>query len=272
MLQAGELSNDIGDSGKDSSFGHGLLDAEKAVLAALQDSGPRIISSLASLYFGVGQIQKSFTLSDGGQSIGNISVSESISWLSLNKTQGLGVYTATVDTLSLEEGNYQGQILITSDDPEVDDLQLSVEVQVGNPDLTANAGVQYVIIQDETAEAEDGVFPGIAFSRPLIARQGEYRFEIGGLAKGRYYVVTGSDLDLDDIICDAGESCGQYPTLNTREVVEVSEQTPNQQVNLVTGYIDFSISSSSTHGETKRMYRKSVSVESESSVMKQVLR
>jgi serine protease len=270
MLQAGELSNDIGAAGRDNSFGYGLLDAEKAVLAALQDSGPRIITSLASLYFGVGQVQKSFAISDGGQSIGNITVSENIPWLSLNKTQGLGTYTATVDVLSLEEGNYQGQILITSDDAGVDDLQLSVELQVGNPDLTSDAGVQYVIIQDESAEAEDGIFPGIAYSRPLISRQGEYRFEIGGLPKGRFYVVTGSDLDFDDVICDAGESCGQYPTLNTREVVEISEDVPSHQLNMVTGYSDLGVNANTTEQVNRKMYRKTTSQTEVPEVLKQV--
>lgn len=247
MLVAGDLTTDIGSAGKDNSFGYGLIDAEKSVLAVITGGGPRIISSVGNLYFGVGQSSKSFTISDGGEDLGTVNVNENISWLSLDKSSGLGTYTATTSIAGLTEGNYFGEITVTSSN--ATDITISVELQVGNPDLPANAGVQYVLLQDENAQPVNGIYPTVAGSVPLVANQGVYNYQVTGLGKGRYFVVTGSDLDLDDVVCDAGESCGQYPTLNTRVAVEITEQQSEIEADMIVNYLDFGLDASSVEAD-----------------------
>jgi serine protease len=58
MLAAGELSDDLGAPGRDDQFGHGMINAQRSVLAALQAGGttpadnPRLVASASALNFG----------------------------------------------------------------------------------------------------------------------------------------------------------------------------------------------------------------------------
>lgn len=258
QLIAGNLSQDIGDAGRDNQFGYGLIDAHKAVLESLGSTGPRLLSSVNSVFFDVSQITRTFTLIGSGTAadgnleaaLGNISVEISGAdngsggtWLSLNKRFGLGEYTATVDRGNMAEGSYEATIKVTSN---VEDVLIAVKLQIGNAELTANAGVQYVLILDADVEANsDGVFESVAGSSALLAKDGQYRYQVTGLAKGRYTVSTGSDLDFDDVICDAGESCGQYPTLAQSTIIEITEQQPSLDINMTVNYLTSSIGAAS---------------------------
>ena len=257
-LNAGELTQDLGSEGRDDLFGYGLIDAQKSVLKVQQDLGPQILSSNNSLFFNVSESDLNFIISAGGVSseneLGDISAAvfdvikdDGRSWLSLNQTAGLGSYTATVDRSDLLEGSYEGRIVISSSLEGIADLIITVQLQVGNPELSANAGIQYVVINDADAIADDeGIFPTIAGSSALIASDGEYNYQIFGLKKGRYNVATGSDLDFDNIICDAGESCGQYPTLNQPKFVTITEEDRHLNVNMSVNYLNYLNSNSST--------------------------
>ena len=41
-----------------------------------------------------------------------------------------------------------------------------------------------------------------------------YTLDIEAVELGEYILVVGSDMDNDGFICDAGEACGAFPTLN----------------------------------------------------------
>jgi serine protease len=132
----------------------------------------------------------------------------------------------------------------------VADIIITVQLQVGNPELFANAGVQYVVVIDEDAEpSEEGVLPSAGGSAALIANQGRYSYQVLGLKKGNYTVSTGSDIDLDFIICDAGESCGQYPTLDQPKTITISEQQPEVEINMSVNYVNTGIGSLMTGGQ-----------------------
>ena len=162
----------------------------------------------------------------------------------------MGTYTATTSTANLADGTYKGSIRITSSVAAISDVTISVEAQVGNPNLTGNAGVQYILIYDKDAqEGADGVIQASYGSIPLIAEKGQYSYQVTGIEKGSYYVVTGSDLDLDNKICDAGESCGQYPTLNNRQEIEITEAVPETSADMVVNYLDTGAGASAVNNE-----------------------
>jgi serine protease len=143
---------------------------------------------------------------------------------------------------------------VTSSLETVDDIVIAVQLQVGNPELSANAGVQYVVIIDDDAEPnEDGIFVSAGGSAALVANQGLYTYEVLGLKKGNYIVSTGSDLDLDFIICDAGESCGQYPTVDRPIIVTISEEQPDLDINMSVNYVNTGISSSAVDSSTSSL-------------------
>jgi serine protease len=258
-LNAGDLTQDLGEPGRDDIFGIGLIDAHKAVLKVFENSTPQILSSNNNLFFNVSQTTLEFVLtSSNNEDLGDISVSISGAnnnsagpWLQLNKDSGLGGYQATVDRSDLLEGSYQAELTVSSSLSNVDNIVISVQLQVGNPQLSANAGLQYVVIS-EVVEGpnEDVIFVNVGGSAALIANQGIYTYKILGLKKGDYIVSTGSDLDLDFNICDAGESCGQYPTVDRPIIVTISEEQPNVDINMSVDYDNIGASSSAVDSST----------------------
>ena len=53
------------------------------------------------------------------------------------------------------------------------------------------------------------------------------------MTAGSYRFIVGSDMDNDYYICDAGESCGGYPSINNMVTIDVTSDISN---------IDFSVS------------------------------
>lgn len=251
-LNAGELTQDLGVAGRDNIYGYGLINAHKAVLLAKGGATPQLLSSSNQLFFNVSQSSLSFTLTTNGVGSGgegDLTVTvQDAPWLSVQKetdagassenSVGLGSNIVTVNRDGMNEGRYEGQLLIES--TVLPDLLIAVILQIGNSEVSANAGVQYVLLIDENAEAgADGATESAAGSSALLALDGQYSYEITGLKKGRYIVATGSDLDFDNIICDSGESCGQYPTLDSPKVITISEeQAQYTNVNMSVSYVD----------------------------------
>ena len=264
-LRAGNLSQDIGANGYDDIYGHGLINAEKAVLAVLGPLPDKIISSSNQLFFNISINSLSFDISATNsltqEQVGELTVTikgavingadngSSRSWLSVrsdtNQSQSNSVAWGTnnllVDRTGLLEGRYQADVIINS--TAYGSLTIKVTLQVGNPDVSANAGVQYVLLVTEDAVAVNGVFPTEGGSAGLVANNGKYVYQINGIKKGRYFVSSGSDLDFDNLICDAGESCAQYPTLEKPVVVTISEEESVQQVNMTVNYLNTEIRS-----------------------------
>ena len=50
----------------------------------------------------------------------------------------------------------------------------------------------------------------------------EYQFD--GVSPGEYFVVSGTDLDNDGLICDAGEACGAFPTVALPSSVRITNE------------------------------------------------
>ena len=50
---------------------------------------------------------------------------------------------------------------------------------------------------------------------------GRYTYQFSEVPEGEYVVVAGTDLDNDFTICDNGEACGAYPTLDSALAITV---------------------------------------------------
>lgn len=253
-LRSGDLTQDLGDVGRDDIFGYGLIDAHKAILFIKDGVPPQLLSSSYSLFFNIGVNTLSFVLSATNDltenDAGVLSVksikdadNQDVSWLSLDAVVW-GENRVTINRTGLAEGRYQADVVINS--TTLGDLTIRMILQVGNPEVSANAGVQYVLLIDADAEPDaDGILPTVAGSAPLVANKGEYFYQITDIKKGRYLVSTGSDLDFDNVICDAGESCGQYPTLEQPKIITISEDTPFLELDMS---VNYSFGSSLTQG------------------------
>ena len=252
MLSAGELTTDIGTAGRDDFYGHGLIDAFKAVQAAQQRGGggtptdPALSVNPQTLNFAMTLQSMTLYIEEIGGSVGTVQTTEDISWLTIAPNQvngsGMGSYTVTVDRSGLTPGTYTGAIQVTAG---TSSASVDVIMQVLDASLTGDAGRHYVLlVNNATGEAIQ--------EATVEAEGGNANYSFSNLSSGDYVVVAGSDMDMDNLICDAGESCGAYSTLSQPSVVTVGSGAVSG-LDFTTSYEYLSPSSLSTEGAQELM-------------------
>ncbi len=228
LLSNGDITDDLGSRGWDRSFGHGLINAYKAVLAAQQlaDGGnspvepePRLSVSPTSLALGQAAVAR-FTLSNqGGGALEIVNISPSETWLGVSPQQvdgnGLGTYQVRVNRNGLAPGTYSATISIASSSGA--DYPLSVTLQVGELQTRGRVTQQYVIL----LRADDLDFVTGAISQ---SRNDKQTFVIEDVPVGEYYLYSSSDIDHDYLPCVSGEVCGAYPNLQSRSILRVLDR------------------------------------------------
>jgi serine protease len=223
LLASGLLTQDLGAVGRDDQYGYGLINALKAVQAAQQLAGnngtlpPVLVVNPGSLNFG--SLLDSLTLSaqnGGGGDLQVTNVSDDATWLTLsadNTTDGLGAYSASVNRSGLNTGTYTATITFQST---VNQVTVPVVMQVFPETVAGDTGYQYILLVDpqtleevmQTEVGSDGT--------------GTYPFVFHNVPSGSYLVYAGTDPNNDGYICDAGEACGAYVTLDQRTVLNVT--------------------------------------------------
>lgn len=222
LLQAGALTDDAGASGRDDVFGWGVINANKAVQAALAGvggGGAAVLSvSTTTLNFQSFTQQLEFSVSNLGSDPVAVTVTGDQPWLGVasldTDADGLGQYRATVDRSGLPDGPHQGVISVQPDDPGVVGRTIDVRLEVATADVDADAGQHYVIL---IAPADDAS----QVAQAVTAVDGQYTFRLEDVPPGEYRLFAGTDFDNDNFICDGGEACGAYPSLSSPEVLSV---------------------------------------------------
>jgi serine protease len=260
MLAAGDLTDDLGDTGRDDLYGYGLIDAYKAVDAAQQLAGgngsidPSLSVNPQSLNFSHNLQSTTLYIEQIGGDLGSVQTSEDISWLSLEASSvddsGYGSYSVIVDRSGLDSGTYSGTIQISADT-----LSESVEVimQVLDTSVTGDAGTHYVLlVNNDTEEVLQ------QFQVDAVGEDVSYSFS--EVASGDYFIVAGSDMDMDGIICDAGESCGAYATASQPSVITV-ESSDVSELDFTTSYEFQTPTSQSLEDTTSSLVLKRLDVD-----------
>ena len=124
LLVGGSITRDLGDAGRDDLYGYGLIDAQKAVLAA----APALLTvSPASLDFGTELSNADLTVDKIGPGLLTVlSVSDDAAWLSTAKDPAAGdgdlpvQYGVQVSRTGLAPGEYDATITIESDNNTID--------------------------------------------------------------------------------------------------------------------------------------------------------
>lgn len=216
LLAAGRLTTELGSAGRDDQFGHGLIDALKAVQAAQNGTAPTpalLVATPGTLNFAPGSTTQTLALSNNGSEALNVTaveVTPAGGWLSVTPpaaANGLGTYTVTVNRGALTPGAYNGSIRFVSS---ANTVTVPVVLQVtagGGTGPSPNLGEMYILLVDPDT------MTGVAQVRAR-ASAGAYSFQFTNVAAGTYLVVAGSDSDNNDSICDVGEACGAYLTLD----------------------------------------------------------
>ncbi|MEM6999846.1 MAG: S8 family serine peptidase [Pseudomonadota bacterium] len=226
-LVNGDLTDDLGEPGHDPVFGYGLINAAKAMLSAqrlaggqVPDPGPVIQVSPARISLGAVAGGTQLTVRNTGSgslNIDEIVVSEP--WLSIQADNinagGLGTYALQVERNGLAEGNYTATLTFRA--AGAADRVLTVTMQVSPAAAIANAGLVYIILVDDTNNT--------VATTSVTAVDGAYPFTLPSVPPGRYRMFAGTDADDDSALCDAGEACGAYPTLDDPGRLNINADT-----------------------------------------------
>lgn len=205
------ITRDLGATGRDDLYGHGLIDAALAVQAAgvVRGGGtpattPILSVSTTSLDFNnyINTLQINIT----NPGIGTLNITEitdDAPWLTVSPTSGTAPLTviAAVDRTGLADGNDTATITITSDAPQNPTATVTVGMTVGGETL-GNVGTVFVLGVDEAFET---------VSETVTSRAQNYAFTLPETPAGTYTIVAGTDRDDDGFICDLEDACGSFP-------------------------------------------------------------
>lgn len=240
-LLSGDLTDDLGSAGRDDNFGYGLINAQKSVVAAQSiangngsNPGPILSASASSLNFGTAGTAFTWNLQNIGTEALTVSdISSNETWATATEQtvdgNGLGEYQIRVDRSGLADGTYNATITATSNS---NNLSLRILMQVSSVVTTADAGLHYVIVVDEAGNSD---IPAAV----IQVNNGIYTYSIPDVPFGEYELFGGSDSDDDNFLCDGGEACGAYRTLDSPDSISVNGD--------ITG-LDFSTTFRSTLG------------------------
>ncbi|MFT4768327.1 MAG: serine protease [Glaciecola sp.] len=214
LLEQGDLSDDIGSVGRDNLYGHGIINARKAIEAALAEAGsssgsePRLGSSSSALNFSSLRTRLEIVLrNSGGGDLQSVQLRSNDAWITASSVsvdeQGLGRYAIEVDRDGLTPGVYEGSLTATSNANE-----LSVRVLLSVTDATdAELGIVYLLLFDPATDT-------VVAQTTLQTNSETFDFAFPETPAGLYQLFAGTDLDNDLVICDEGEACGAYLTID----------------------------------------------------------
>jgi serine protease len=239
LLALGLLTDDLGSTGRDDTFGWGLINARKAVTAAISYAGgeidipPRLGVSTNILNFGSTLSTADLIVSNqGGGELSIVSVENSAEWLTIapanTNDNKLGSWRFSVDRQNLNEGSYSADVAFQST---AGDLSVSVEIRVSNG-TAGDIGLVYVLfVNAETQDIWEGTTAAtselsyvdenyVISTRALWSPEST---EVDSLPVGTYEIWAGTDNDNDYLICDAGEACGAWPSADSPAIITISE-------------------------------------------------
>ena len=236
-LTAGSLTNDAGSSGRDDIFGHGIVDALKAVQEArrlLNGGGtppapPALITATpTSLIMGT-QSSAVLTLSNASATAASITnVTNNASWLTVTPdtvdANNLGTYDISINRTGLSDSIYNGTITFTLSTGNTVTVQVSMTV--GNISSAGDLGTVYLLLFDTDSET---VIDQVS---PASLGNGTYSYTFNQVPSGNYEIVGGSDIDNDFIICQPGETCGGFPSINSLNNISVNSDLNNLDFNM----------------------------------------
>ena len=218
LLQDGELTSELGASGRDDRFGYGLANASRAVNAALRSTGvaveePReVTASARTLNFG--SILDSLQVDIAGSGGAVISgIDSDAPWLRASAeatdADGLGRYRVTVDRGGLDAGVYAAQLRVESN---ANPLLIDVIASVAGA-TQADLGTVYILLYEPAIDT-------VVAQTSTRLEDGDYDFSLPEVAAGVYQLFAGTDFDNDLLICDPGEACGAFLTVDQPVSIE----------------------------------------------------
>lgn len=246
-------------------LGWGLLDAGKAVLAALDGNVPELLVASPAIVTLSTEGSRSASVSlelygaEPGSSVSISSVSENAAWLDVSLSPSIEQpadrfeLSLTLNSEELEPGIAEREAVQVVYGTEGRTVEIPVVGQQVTDQQARDAGRHFVLLVDP--EPKDGFFTTVA-QTSVVAENGRYRFtfvpddgqepnQLNEVPPGNYILVAGTDLDNDALICHAGEACAEYPVAGLREEITVSAGEAIEGIRMTTSYSRPSISAAS---------------------------
>jgi len=144
----------------------------------------------------------------------------------------------TVDRSGLSDGLYSGQIVAQST---INVINISVVMSVGTVGTGSDVGHVYVLLIDTSTG-------DVVEQAESAATDSTYAYAFANLAAGSYRIMAGTDADNDFVICDAGEACGAYITIE--QPVQIDLNSNMTSLDFPIGYVVALPSTMSDDGDT----------------------
>jgi serine protease len=224
---AGGITDELGPTGRDIDYGYGLINARKAVDAAVAaltappaQPPARIAAQPSTLDFGTLQTSAEVELTVSGATnesllgapqvvlpTGATAQAVTVAATAVNAS-GLGRYTVNVNRSAFAgTGSFYPSLRFVLNSGRTLTVQISINKPAANGTSTrANFGPVYVLLVDPSTGNVDSTV------RATLSN-GRYSWSKAGYTKNRVSILAGGDLDNDDLICARGEPCGAFPVL-----------------------------------------------------------
>ncbi len=242
LIANGSITDDLGAAGRDNTFGFGLINAKRAVDAAINLAGGtpapagQLEASPGSIDFGAVRSTADLLVQRVGsttETVASISVSTTVFSVTtvsvVNASVGTGTYRVSADRNALAVGQTGfGDLRVVTNTGRTLTVALSVERRATATSVGSFGPVYVLALNgDGVTPSLDPVGQGVV----LTPTNGVYRFTLNvnsaiSRAPDRVYIVAGNDLDNDGFICNRGEACGGYPLLSNRlQYIDVRQPT-----------------------------------------------
>lgn len=225
LLEAGVLTDDLGDDGFDNATGWGLLKADKAVDVAMADANgsfalpARLLLSSNRVYFDGATTTTAISATNPGEvDLSVISIDNTAEWLTITErndatAEEVGRWDVTVDAVGLTPGFYSSVVIYNAiDDDGVSLLaRLTVSLRVGKF-TGGDLGSINVVLRDG----------GAVVATTQTSATDDYIYRLGVPEPGTYTITAGTDTNGDEVLCTKGEACGRLGGSDTPESVGLS--------------------------------------------------
>lgn len=222
FLQNGQLTDELGAQGRDDLFGWGLINARKAVdaaVAARSGVAPPpvltpITASPSTLDFGATASRLTLRLAPSGTSSERVldvtsdSPAVTVAAAAVD-ANGHGDYLVSVDRsrLPASTASYFPRLLVQVSPTRRFTVQVAFVVAGAQASALGNVGPVYVLVYNPATDR--------TIETRATFQAGTYRWRLSNYSGRQAIVIAGTDLDANDFVCEAGEVCGGFPILST---------------------------------------------------------
>ncbi|MFO8140287.1 MAG: S8 family peptidase [Marinobacter sp.] len=223
LLRSGDLTEEVGPV---FEYGAGLINGLAAMDAALDGNFPITLgASPSALQFNSALLsaELEFSVYPEGEAVSITGATAGAEWLKLGDrpTDPSMSLAVSVDTSGLEDNKrYTTELEIDydPDDGAPGTLTVPVSLRLGTSADDRDAGRHYVLLvsADNTRDTIEQTV--------VSASDGQYRFAFDQVEPGEYFLVAGTDVDNNGLICENGEACAEYPVNGLPEKIVVSEE------------------------------------------------